>query len=209
VETPKYYQADHSGPRCLSDVKVDNYYSSLAPNNRDKRAAMTTSSILVALHEEAHIGPIAQGFIGNRLQGTDVSEFIHARYGTLVKFLQDGTRHDDFVLTVGSKGTCCFIDHAPKLVLPKPVSFLVCDTFAHFLFLVCGTFAQFLLLVLPHFLEEQQQGKEKETLDTGLEDTRFHCRPRTIEDPKKIKYQEREEEEGEKERVESEKEEEE
>ena len=42
------------------------------------------------------------------------------------------------------------------------------------------TFGEFLWLVLPHFLEEQQQGKEKETLDTGLEDTRFHCRPRKI-----------------------------
>ena len=88
-------------PGVLSDVKVGNYYSSLAPNNRDKRAAKTISSIIVALHEEGHIGPIEQGFIGNRLQGTDVSEFIHARYGSLVKILQDGTRHDDFVLTVG------------------------------------------------------------------------------------------------------------
>jgi hypothetical protein len=75
----------------------------------------------VALLEEGHIGPIEQGFIGNRLhrQGTDLSEFIHARYLSLVKFLQDGSRNDDFVLSVGSKGTC-FIDHAPKLVLPKP-----------------------------------------------------------------------------------------
>jgi hypothetical protein len=89
-------------------------------STRDKRAAKTISSIIVALHQEGHIGPIEQGFIGNRLQGTDVSEFIHARYGSLVKILQDGTRHEDFVLTVGSKGTC-FIDHAPKLVLPKPV----------------------------------------------------------------------------------------
>jgi hypothetical protein len=109
-------------PGVLSDVKVGNYYSSLAPNNRDKRAAKIISSIIVALalYEEGQIGPIEQGFIGNRLQGTDVSEFIHARYGSLVKFLQDGTRHDDFVLIVGCKGTC-FIDHAPKLVLPKTV----------------------------------------------------------------------------------------
>jgi hypothetical protein len=32
----------------LSDVKVGNYYSSLAPNNQDKRAAQTISSIYVA-----------------------------------------------------------------------------------------------------------------------------------------------------------------
>ena len=83
-------------PGVFSDVKVGNYYISLAPNNRDKRAAKTISSIIVALHEEGHIGPIEQGFIGNRLQGTDVSEFIQARYGSLVKFLQDDTRHDDF-----------------------------------------------------------------------------------------------------------------
>ena len=44
----------------------------------------------------------------------------HARYGSPVKFLQDGTRHEDFnfVVTIGSKGTR-FIDRAPKLVLPK------------------------------------------------------------------------------------------
>ena len=92
---------------------------SVTPNNHDKRTTKTIRSIIVALHEEGHIGPIEQGFIGNRLQGTDVSEFIQGRYGSLVKFLQDGNRHDDFVLTVGSKGTF-FIDHAPKLVLPKP-----------------------------------------------------------------------------------------
>jgi hypothetical protein len=86
-------------------VKVGNYYSSLAPNNHDKRATKTISSIIVVLHEEGHIGPIEQGVIGNHLQGTDVSEFIQPRYGSVVKFLQDGTRHDDFVLTVGSKGT--------------------------------------------------------------------------------------------------------
>ena len=37
-----------------------------------------------------------------------------------MKFLQDGTRHDDFVVTVGSKGVC-FIAYAPKMMLPKPV----------------------------------------------------------------------------------------
>ena len=113
--TPIIIKPTTGSPGVLSDVKVGNYYSSLAPNNRDKRAAKTISCIIVC-----HIGPIEQGFIGNRLQGTDVSEFIQARYGCLVKFLRDGTRHDDFVLTVGSKYTC-FIDHAPKLVLPKPV----------------------------------------------------------------------------------------
>ena len=51
--------------------------------------------MIVTLHEEGHIDPIEQGFIGNRLQGTDVSEFIQAHYGSFVKFLQDGTRHDD------------------------------------------------------------------------------------------------------------------
>ena len=54
------------------------------------------------------------------LHGTDVSEFIHARYGSLMKFLQDGNHHDDFVVTIGSKGTC-YIAYGPKMVLPKPV----------------------------------------------------------------------------------------
>jgi hypothetical protein len=40
---------------------------------------------------------------------TDVSEFVHARYGSLVKFLQDGTRHDDFGVTTDSKGTCLVV----------------------------------------------------------------------------------------------------
>jgi hypothetical protein len=35
------------------------------------------------------ISPLEQDFIGNRLHGTDVSEFIHARYESLVKFLQE------------------------------------------------------------------------------------------------------------------------
>jgi hypothetical protein len=69
------------------------------------------------------VGPLKQEFTSNYsncLHGTDVSEFIYARYGSLVKLLQDGTRHNDFVVTVGSKGTP-FIDYAPKMVLPKPV----------------------------------------------------------------------------------------
>ena len=56
-------------------VKVNNYYRSLDPTSRDKD----------------HRGPLEQGFIDNRLHDTDVSEFIHARYDPLVKFLQDGT----------------------------------------------------------------------------------------------------------------------
>ena len=37
--------------------------------------------------------PLEQGFIDNRLHGTDdLSEFIHVRYGSLVKFLQNGTK---------------------------------------------------------------------------------------------------------------------
>ena len=101
-------------------VKVNNYYRALDATSRDKRAAKTITAIIAALHAEGHQGPLEQGFIGNRLHGTDVSEFIHARYGSLVKFLQDGTCRDDFVVTIGNKGTC-FIDHVPKLVLPKPV----------------------------------------------------------------------------------------
>ena len=52
----------------------------VTPNNHDNRTTKTIRSIIVALHEEGHISPIEQGFIGNRLQGTDVSEFIQARY---------------------------------------------------------------------------------------------------------------------------------
>jgi hypothetical protein len=57
----------------------------------------------VALHEEGHIGHIEQGLIGIRIQDNNVSEFIHDRYGSLVKFLHGVTRHNDFVLTVGVK----------------------------------------------------------------------------------------------------------
>ena len=42
-------------------------------------------------------------------------------------------------------------------------------------------FTQFLLLVLPHFVELEEEGKDKETPDTGDEDTGFHCRPRKIQ----------------------------
>jgi hypothetical protein len=107
-------------PSLCPAVKVNNYYRALDATSRDKRAAKTITAIIAALHAEGHQGPLEQGFIGNRLHGTDVSEFIHARYGSLVKFLQDGTCRDDFVVTLGNKGTC-FIDHAPKLVLPRPV----------------------------------------------------------------------------------------
>lgn len=65
-------------PGVRSDVKVGNYYSSLTPNSRDKRAEKTSSAIIVAFHETGRIGPIEQGFVGNRLHGTDVSDFIHA-----------------------------------------------------------------------------------------------------------------------------------
>jgi hypothetical protein len=71
-------------------VKMSNYYRALDAPSRDKRAAKTSTAIIAALHAEGHQGPVEQGFIGNRLHGTDVSEFIHARYGSLVKFLQDG-----------------------------------------------------------------------------------------------------------------------
>jgi hypothetical protein len=101
-------------------VKVSHYYRALDATSRDKRAAKTITAIIAALHAEGHQGPLELGFIGNRLHGTDVSEFIHARYGSLVKFLQDGTCRDDFVVTIGNKSTC-FIDHAPKLMFPRPV----------------------------------------------------------------------------------------
>ncbi len=103
-------------PSLCSAVKVNNYYRALDATSCDKRASKTITAIIAALHAEGHQRPLEQGFIGNRLHGTDVSEFIHARYGSLVKFLQDGTCREDFVVTIGNKGTC-FIDYAPKLVL--------------------------------------------------------------------------------------------
>ncbi len=39
-------------------------------------------------------------------------------------------------------------------------------------------FTQFLLLVFPHFVELEEEGKDKETPDTVDEDTGFYCRPR-------------------------------
>jgi hypothetical protein len=99
---------------------MSNYYRVLDATSRDKRVAKTITAIIAALHVKGHQGPVEQGFIGKRLHGTDVSEFIHARYDSLVKFLQDGSCRDDFVVTVGNKGTC-FIDHAPTLVLTRPV----------------------------------------------------------------------------------------
>ena len=72
-------------------VKMRNYYRGLDATSRDKRAAKTITAIIAALHAEGHQGSLEQGFIGNRLHGTDVSEFIHARYGSLVKFLQNGS----------------------------------------------------------------------------------------------------------------------
>jgi hypothetical protein len=70
-------------------VKMSNYYRALDATSRDKRAAKTITAIIAALHAEGHQGSLEQGFIGNRLHGTDTSEFIHARYGSLVKFLQE------------------------------------------------------------------------------------------------------------------------
>ena len=107
-------------PSLCPPVKVNNYHRALDATSRDKRAVKTITVIIAALHAEGHQGPLEEGFIGNRLHGTDVSEFIHAHYGSLVKFLQDGTCRDDFVVTLGNKGIC-FIDHAPNLVFPRPV----------------------------------------------------------------------------------------
>jgi len=98
-------------------VKVHNYYRTLDPTSRDKQVSKTITVVIVALRDEDHRGPLEQDFIGNRLHDTDVSDFIHVRYGSLV---QDGTCHDDFVVTIGNKVTC-FIDHTPKLVLSRPV----------------------------------------------------------------------------------------
>jgi hypothetical protein len=101
-------------------VKMKNYYRALDATSRDKCVTKTITAIITTLHAEGHQGPVEHGFIGNRLHDTDVSEFIHAPYGSLVKFLEDGNCHDDFVVTIGKKGTC-FIDHAPTLVLVRPV----------------------------------------------------------------------------------------
>ena len=73
-------------PSLCPAVKVHNYYRALDPTSHVKRAAKTITAIIAALLPEGHQGPLEQGFIGNRLHGTDVSEFIHARYGPLVKF---------------------------------------------------------------------------------------------------------------------------
>ena len=64
-------------------VKMNNYYRALDATSRDKRAAKTITATIAALHAEGHQGPLEQGFIGNRLKGTDVSEFVHARYGSM------------------------------------------------------------------------------------------------------------------------------
>ncbi len=55
------------------------------------RATKTITDIIATLRTEGHQGPVEQDFIGNRLHGTDVSEFIHTHYDSLVKFLQDGS----------------------------------------------------------------------------------------------------------------------
>jgi hypothetical protein len=73
-------------------VKMINYYRALDATSREKCVTKTITVIIATLHTEVHQGPVEQGFIGNHLHGSDVSEFIHARYGSLVKFLQDGRR---------------------------------------------------------------------------------------------------------------------
>ncbi len=101
-------------PSLDHEVKVINYYRALDDTSRDKHTAKSITVIIAALHGEGHQGPLEQGFIDNRLHGTDVSEFIHVLYGSLVKFLHD------FVVTISNKGTF-FIDHVPLLVLSRPV----------------------------------------------------------------------------------------
>jgi hypothetical protein len=109
-------------PGVLSDVKVGNYYIFLSPNNRGKRTTKTISSIIVELHEEGHTHlPFRTRVHRYPSTGNRCCKFVHSHYGSLEKFLQDDTLHDDFVLNVVNKGTC-FIDHVPKLVLSKPVS---------------------------------------------------------------------------------------
>jgi hypothetical protein len=56
----------------------------------DTEDIKTITGIIGALHTEGHQGPVEQDFIGNHPHGTDVSEFIHDRCGSLVKFLQYG-----------------------------------------------------------------------------------------------------------------------
>ncbi len=68
---------------------MSNYYRVL-DTTRDKCVSKTITAIIAALHAEGHQDPVEQGFIDNHLHGTDVSEFIHDHYGSLVKFLQDG-----------------------------------------------------------------------------------------------------------------------
>ncbi len=80
-----------------------------------ERAAKTISAISVALRDEGHRGLPEQGFRPSptRLMSTDSS--------MLATKTTKMARHDDFGVNVGSKGTG-FINHAPKLVLPKPRS---------------------------------------------------------------------------------------
>ena len=55
---------------------------------------------------------------------------------------------------------------------------IVCSLSFFSWFLILLLITQFLLLVLPHFLELQERGNDKETPDTGVQDTGFHCRAR-------------------------------
>ncbi len=75
-------------------VRISNYYRSLDATSRDKCVAKTITDIITVIHGEGHQTSCTKL---HRLNGTDVSEFIHARYGSLVEILQDGTCRDDFV----------------------------------------------------------------------------------------------------------------
>ena len=57
---------------------------------------------------------------------------------------------------------------------------IVCSLSFFSWFLLLLLITQILLLVLPHFLELQEQGKDKETPDAGVQDTGFHCRARKV-----------------------------
>jgi hypothetical protein len=53
---------------------------------------------------------------------------------------------------------------------------IVCSLSFFSWFLLLFLITQFLLLALPHFVELEDQGKDKETPDIGDQDTGFHCR---------------------------------
>ena len=92
-------------PSLYPVVKVNNYYRALDPGitSRDNRVVKTITTTIAAFRDEGHRGLLEQDFIGNHLHGTDVIEFIRAHYDPLVKFQQDGTCRDDFVVTIDNK----------------------------------------------------------------------------------------------------------